>query len=102
MFYLPSFQVTTPATMSLMTRMRIQKNIRPRKQTDYVKENIDQSMSFKKVGNDLFEDAFSFLQHKGMEHSGETIDYAKVIAHEFPQYSLHYGLKERGERRRRR
>ena len=39
-----------------------------RKQNDYVKENIDRSMTFAQVGNYLNEDALLFFHHKGMKH----------------------------------
>ena len=55
-------------------------------------------MFFEQVGNDLNEDAFLFLQNKGMEHFQDTIDYSTVIAYEFMQYSLKRGLKELGWR----
>ena len=50
-------------------------------------------MSFTSFGNDLNEDAFSFLKHKVIEHYEYTIDYATVIAYAFTQYSLKGGLK---------
>ena len=37
--------------------------ILPRKQTDYMKENIDWLMSLQQVGDDLNEDALSLLKH---------------------------------------
>ena len=68
-------------------------NLRPWKQNDYEKEKIDRSMSFTQVGNDLNEDKFYFLQHKGMGHSEDAVKYATVIAYEFTQYSLKHGLE---------
>ena len=38
-------------------------NLRPQKQNDYTKENIDRSMSFTQFGNDIDKDALLFLQH---------------------------------------
>ena len=55
-------------------------------------------MQFAQGGNYLNEDAFLFLQHEGMEHSEETIDYSKIISYEFTQYSMKSGLKEPGEK----
>ena len=72
-------------------------NIHPQKQTDYTKEKINRSMSFAQVGNDLNEDTVSFLQHKGMEHSKDTIDHETVIAYSFTQHSPKRGLKELGK-----
>ena len=53
-------------------------------------------MFFAQVGNDLNEDALSFLQHEGMGHYEETIEYEKVIVYAFTQYSLKRALKELG------
>ena len=41
-------------------------NLFPLKQTDYLKGNIDQSMSFTQVGNDLNYDVLVLLQQEGM------------------------------------
>ena len=60
-------------------------NIHPRKQTDYMKERIDRLMLFAQVGNYLKEDALSFLKHKWMENSEETIVYATVSVYELTQ-----------------
>ena len=69
--------------------------ILPRKQTDYMKENIDWLMSLQQVGDDLNEDALSILKHEKIEHSEETIDYAIVISYAFKQYSLKRELWEK-------
>ena len=55
-------------------------------------------MSFLQVGNNLNEDAWSFLKHNEMEHSEETIEYVTLIAYAFKQYSLERGLKELGKK----
>ena len=73
-------------------------NLRPRRENDYMKSKINQLISFAQVGNVLNEDAFYFLEHKVMENYEETIDYTKVIAYAFVQYSLNRGLKEFGKR----
>ena len=44
-------------------------NLRPRKQTDYVKENIYQSMPFAQVCIDLNKDVLLSLKNKVMWHS---------------------------------
>ena len=43
-------------------------NPRLRKLTDYMKENIDQSMFFVQVVNNINEDELLFFQHEVMEH----------------------------------
>ena len=53
-------------------------------------------MSFTQVGKELNNDALLFLQHEGMGHSEEKIDYTTVIAYVFKKYSLKCGLKELG------
>ena len=53
-------------------------------------------MSFTQVGKELNEDALLFLQHKGIKHSEEKIDYTTVIAYVFKKYSLKCWLKELG------
>ena len=53
-----------------------------------MKENIDRPMLFVQVGNDIKEDTFIFLQHEGMEHSEDKINYVTLIAYTFKQYSL--------------
>ena len=55
-------------------------------------------MLFAKFWNDLNKDTLSILQHKGMEHSKETIEYATVITYTFTQYPLKRGLKELGKK----
>ena len=67
-------------------------------QTDYVKENIDWSMSFTQVGNYLNKGSLSFLQNKVMENYEDTIDYSSVISYEFPQYSLKQGMNKLGSK----
>ena len=68
-------------------------NLRPQKQTDSMKENINRSMLFAEVGNDINKDALLFLHHEGMEHYEDTIDYETLIEYSFMQYSLKRGLK---------
>ena len=59
-------------------------------------------MSFAQVRNDLNEDELSLFPHKVMEHSEETIYYTTVISYAFTQCFLKRGLKELGEKGRRR
>ena len=79
-------RVIHPEAMSKTVRNAY--NLRLWKQTDYVKENIIRLMSFAQVENDLKNDSFSLLKHKGMEHSEDTIDYETVIEYTFTKYSL--------------
>ena len=51
---------------AIPTTSRNVQNIRPWKKNNYVKEKINQSMSFEQVGNDLNKDALLYLQHKVM------------------------------------
>ena len=73
--------VTNPEFMPPMVRTVY--NLRPRKQTDYLKEYIDRSMFFSQVDNDIIKDKLSFLRYKGMKIYEETIDYATVIVYSF-------------------
>ena len=58
-------------------------NLRLLNKCFYVKDKIDILMSFAKFGNNLNEDALSFLQHEEMENSEETIEYAIFISYAF-------------------
>ena len=61
-------------------------NLRPRKKTDYAKENIDRLMLFAPVGSYLNKDVLYLFQHKETEHYEEKIDYVTVIVYAFTKY----------------